>query len=101
VSKFTNRNIGVGRVWKVLQQLSPAVAPHSPTVAPAQATAARRPAGSNKKRASAAKATRPDRTKAEAGGREGSKKAVVLALLRRAGGATLGELMKCISSDLI
>ncbi len=43
VSKFTNRNVGVGRVWKVLQQLSPAVAPHSPAVAPAQAPAGRRP----------------------------------------------------------
>jgi len=92
VSKFTNRNVGVGRVWKALQQLSPAVAPHSPAVAPAQAPAARRP-GSNKKRASAAKATPPHHSKAEAGAREGSKKAVVLALLRRAGGATLGELM--------
>ena len=82
VSKFTNRKVGVGRVWKALQQLSPTVAPHSPAVAPAQATAARRP-GTNEKRASAAKATRPDRTKAEASGREGGKKAAVLALLRR------------------
>ena len=92
VSKFTNRNVGVGRVWKALQQLSLAVAPHSPAVAPAQARRATRP-GSNKKRASAAKATPPHPTKAEAGAREGSKKAVVLALLWRAGGATLGDLM--------
>ena len=73
VSKFTNRNVGVGRVWKALQQLSPAVAPHSPNVAPAQATAARRPS-TNKKPASAAKAPRRHRPAAEAGPRERSKK---------------------------
>src|SRR3954447_3244645 len=78
LSKFTNRSVGVNRVWKALQQLSPAVAPHSPNVAPAQATAARRP-GTKQRVASAAKAPRPHRSKAEAGARDGSKKAVVLA----------------------
>src|SRR3954469_22664818 len=48
VSKFTNRNVGVGRVWKALQQLSPTAAPHSPGVAPAKATEARRPSAKDR-----------------------------------------------------
>jgi len=62
-------------------------------VAPAQASAARRPSA-KEQGASAPKGRRAGPAKAQTVVPEGSKKATVLALLRRAQGATLGELMK-------
>jgi len=77
VKKFTDRKTAVARVWKAIQRLDAAPAPQAANVAP--------------------KAKRPRKAaKAEEGAptpREGSKKAIVLELLRRPEGATLQEIM--------
>src|SRR5712692_77 len=76
VKKFTNRKTAVARIWKAVQGL--VSAPNAPDVAPKSAKAGKRP-------------TR--KAKAHTG-RGGSKKALVIRLLERAKGATLGELMR-------
>jgi hypothetical protein len=77
VKKFTDRKTAIARIWKAIQVLTPAPAQHAAPVAPKKAKAS--------KDATAEKATRPPR--------EFSKKAIVLDLLERTGGATLEELM--------
>ena len=77
VKKFTDRKTAVARVWKAIQRLDATPAPQAAGVAP-KATRSRKAA------------------KAEGGAptaREGSKKAIVLELLRRPEGATLQEIM--------
>jgi hypothetical protein len=74
VKKFTDRKTAVARIWKAVQALTPAAAPQAAPVAPKQAKAAK-------------EATRP------ADAREGSKKAIVLELLRRPEGTTLADIM--------
>jgi hypothetical protein len=73
VKKFTDRKTAVARIWKAVQALTPTPAPQAAPVAPKQAKAAK------------------DATPKDA--REGSKKAIVLDLLRRPEGATLQEIM--------
>jgi hypothetical protein len=73
VKKFTDRKTAVARIWRAVQALTPTAAPQAAPVAP-------RPA----------KATTGDEAKPA---REGSKKAIVLELLRRPEGATLADLM--------
>ena len=77
VKKFTDRKTAVARVWKAVQRLDAPAAPQAADVAP--------------------KATRPRKTANAEGGapkaREGSKKAIVLELIRRPEGATLQEIM--------
>ena len=77
VRKFTDRKTAVARIWKAIQRLEAAVAPPSPDVAPRGKR--------SKKPATAKDATPP--------AREGSKKAIVLELLRRPGGATLADII--------
>jgi len=79
VKKFTDRKTAVARIWKAVQALTPtpapqAAAPQSSNVAPKQAKVVK-------------ETTRPTDA------REGSKKAIVLELLRRAEGATLADIM--------
>ncbi len=77
VKKFTDRKTAVARIWKAIQRLDAAPAPQAATVAP-KADRSRQAA------------------KAEGGAtaaREGSKKAIVIELLRRPEGATLQEIM--------
>jgi hypothetical protein len=94
VKKFTDRKSGIARIWKAIQSLDGGAATASPELAhKANAglkaekvkSAAKLPAKPPKGRKAAAK---PLVT------REGSKKAEVLALLKRKGGATLSEIMK-------
>ncbi len=77
VKKFTDRKTAVARLWKAIQRLDAAPAPQAAGVAP--------------------KARGPRKAaKAEDGApaaREGSKKAIVLELLRRPEVATLQEIM--------
>ena len=77
VKKFTDRKTAVTRIWQAVQKLAPA-APQAADVAPK--------AKRSSKKATAATAA-PE-------AREGSKKAIVLDLLRRRQGATLAEIAK-------
>jgi hypothetical protein len=82
VKKFTDRKTAVGRIWRAIQALTPPGAPQSPKGEP-KAARSRKAAKAGDKAARDAKQPR-----------EGSKKAKVLALLRKPGGATLKDIMK-------
>ncbi|NWF83030.1 MAG: DUF3489 domain-containing protein, partial [Bryobacteraceae bacterium] len=77
VKKFTDRKTAVARIWKAVQALTPTAATQAAPVA-------------TKKTRAAKEATNGDAAKPA---REGSKKAIVLELLRRPEGATLQEIM--------
>ena len=76
VKKFTDRKTAVSRIWKAIQALTPTPAQHAAPAAP-------------KKAKSAKQATTKD---APPTTREGSKKAIVLELIRRVDGASLKEI---------
>jgi hypothetical protein len=77
VKKFTDRRTAVTRIWKAIQALTPSPAPEAAPAAP--------------KKTKAAKITpAKDATPAT---REGSKKAIVLNMLKRPDGATLKDIM--------
>jgi hypothetical protein len=76
VKKFTDRKTAVARISKAVQALTPKQAPQAAPAAPKQARAA--------KDATEGEAAKP--------AREGSKKAIVLELLRRPEGATLADI---------
>jgi hypothetical protein len=77
VKKFTDRKTAVARIWRAIQALTPTAAPQAAAVAPRKTKAVRL-------------ATLDDGANPA---REGSKKAIVLELLRRPEGATLADLM--------
>ena len=77
VKKFTDRKAAVARIWKAIQRLDAAPAPQAAPVAPKKAKAAKR---------ATAKGAAPK-------AREGSKKAIVLDMLKRPDGATLADIM--------
>jgi hypothetical protein len=77
IKKFTDRKTAIARIWKAIQVLTPAPAQHAATAAPKKAKAT--------KEAKPKDGARPPR--------EGSKKAIVLDLLKRTEGATLKEIM--------
>src|SRR5581483_6740549 len=81
VRKFTDRKTAVARVWKAIQRLDAAPAPQAAHVATKQAKAS--------KEATARDAAKP--------AREGSKKAIVLEMLRRPDGATLADIQAATS----
>jgi hypothetical protein len=81
VKKFTDRKTAVARIWKAVQALTPTAAPQAAPAAPKQAKAA--------KEATARDAAKP--------AREGSKKAIVLELLRRPEGTTLADIQAATS----
>ncbi len=92
VKKFTDRKTAVARIWKAIQSLDGGS--QAADIAPAAAASGENSEKKThaKKTAKASKPTRkPKAIPGEA--REGSKKAVVLALLKRPGGATLNEFM--------
>jgi hypothetical protein len=79
VKKFTDRKTAVARIWKAVQALTPAPAQHAAPVAP--------------KKAKATKEAKPkDDAAVPKGAREGSKKAIVLDMLKRPEGATLADI---------
>ena len=99
VSKFADRKKAVARIWKAIQALAgngrPSE-PEQPATKPAKATKATKPA----KSAKAAKNEKPTK-KAAAGKKSGgdkgersNKKAEVVAMMKRAKGATLAEIME-------
>ncbi len=69
VKKFTDRKTAVARIWRAIQALTPAPAPQAAPAVPKQTKAA-----------------------VPKNAREGSKKAIVLELLRRPEGATLADI---------
>src|SRR5437899_2839866 len=77
VKRFTSRKTAVVRIWAAIQNLAPNAGAQPPRVGPKKGRSAQR--ASKKEKAPTA--------------RDGSKKADVLALLRRQGGATLQDLM--------
>ena len=77
VKKFTDRKTAVARIWRAIQALMPTPAPQAAPTAPGKT-----------KRTKEAMASDPAKP-----AREGSKKAIVLELLRRPEGATLQEIM--------
>jgi hypothetical protein len=84
IKKFTDRKTAIARIWKAIQVLTPAPAQHAAPAAPkkAKATKEAKPKDGAPSAQAAAKAPR-----------DGSKKAIVLDLLKRAEGATLKEIM--------
>ena len=98
VKKFTDRKSGVARIWKAIQSLDGG-ATEATTEAPKPSKKtktvvkkATKAAPAAKSPAKAAKGKRAVATPAAA--RHGSKKAEVLGLLERKGGATLAQIMK-------
>jgi hypothetical protein len=89
VKRFTSRKGAVARIWAAVQRLSGGVAPQAPPVALAKPKS-RKGATKGKRRDTA----RPGAKRSATTAREGSKKAEVLDLMRRAKGATAAEIMK-------
>ena len=77
VKKFTDRKTAVARIWKAIQALTPTPAPQTPPAAP----------NAKKARTAATASDAAPKT------REGSKKAIVLEMLKRPDGATLKDIM--------
>ena len=77
IKKFTDRKTAIARIWKAIQVLTPEPAQH---VAP-----------STPKRTQSTKQASPEKTTPAA--RPGSKKSIVLDLIRRSCGASLQEIM--------
>ncbi|MCO5352571.1 MAG: DUF3489 domain-containing protein [Bryobacteraceae bacterium] len=77
VKKFTDRKTAVARIWRAIQALTPTPAPTAAPVAPAQQQAPTKANANDEPRDA----------------RPGSKKAIVLDLLRRPEGATLEDIM--------
>src|ERR1700674_4332442 len=84
VKKFTSRKAAVARIWQAVQRLSPDVAQQAAPVAPGKAKAKKAPAKANR------------RARAQKGATEAraNKKADVTAMMKRAKGATLVEIME-------
>jgi hypothetical protein len=80
VKKFTDRKTAAARIWKAVQALTPTPAPQAAPAAPKKAKATKEAKPKND-------ATGPK------GAREGSKKAIVLDMLKRPAGATLADIM--------
>jgi hypothetical protein len=98
IKKFTSRKSAVARVWKAIQSLDGG-ATEAATTAPERATK-RKAAAKQPKKAKGATKVKAAKGKRAKGGdkpavaRDGSKKAEVLGLLQRKGGATLAQIMK-------
>jgi len=106
VKKFTNRKTAIARIWKAIQKLdgvfegAATATAEAAAATPAKATP-KTPKGTRKAAKGAptkAKATKTTKSAKKATGapvpREFSKKAVVIDMLRRKGGATLEEIAK-------
>jgi len=91
VKKFTDRKTAVKRIWAAIQKLD-AGTPEPATTAQETAAAATNADKGAPKKAKASKAARTADGAPQA--REGSKKAIVLDMLRRKEGATLNEIAK-------
>jgi len=84
VKKFMDRKAAVARIWQAVARLSPDGAQPATDVAPATRKAKKSPA----------KATRRARTQKGATEARSNKKVEVIAMMKRAKGATLAEIME-------
>jgi len=89
VKKFKDRKTAAGRIWDAVQRLLPNIAEKAPDVAPAK-----RKRDKDAKKGTKRHTARQSAKKTAHVAREGSKKAEVLALMRRAKGVTLAEIME-------
>jgi hypothetical protein len=89
VKKFKDRKAAVARIWDAIQRLAPNAAKQAPDVAPAKGKRDK-----DAKKGTKRHTARPSAKKTANVAREGSKKAEVLALMRRAKGVTLAEIME-------
>src|SRR6202521_6051745 len=87
VKKFTSRKAAVTRIWQAVQRLSPDGAPQAAPVAPAKA-------GSKKSPVKAPRRVRAQKGGIESRSKRSNKKAEVVAMMKRAMGATLAEIME-------
>jgi hypothetical protein len=87
VKKFTDRKAAVARIWGAVQRLSPDVAQPANDAAPVKEKTKKAPA-SPLRRVRAQKAAKG------AGDERNNKKAEVIALMKRARGATLAEIVE-------
>jgi len=93
VKRFKNRQTAIGRIWKRIQGLGESATPEA-TPAPTKPRVARTKARVTKKASGAKGAPKGKKAaKIPSGPRDGSKTATVVALLERAKGATLAEIM--------
>lgn len=84
VSRFTNRKAAVARIWKAVERLAANVAEPAAHVAPAKAKS-KKASAKGKKAATARNSAKEGRS---------GKKAEVIAMMRRAKGVTLAEIME-------
>jgi hypothetical protein len=89
VKKFKDRKVAVTRIWEAIQRLLPEAGEPTRDVAPAKA-ARDNGAKKGKQRGTARVSAKETANVA----REGSKKAEVMALMRRAKGVTLAEIIE-------
>ena len=99
VKKFTSRKSAVARIWKAIQSLDGGSPAEQATTAPERANKRKASAKQPKKAKGATKVKAAKGKRAKGGdkpavARDGSKKAEVLGLLQRKGGATLAQIMK-------
>jgi Protein of unknown function (DUF3489) len=103
VKKFTDRKSALTRIWKAIQSLGGGTQAETAPEQPKKTAPAAKPTKTGAPVPKAAKTTakakpgakaKVGKTKKPAVTREGSKKAEVLGLLQRKGGATLAQIMK-------
>jgi hypothetical protein len=85
VSKFQDRKKAVARIWKAIQRLADNAEPNGTSAKPTKATKGAKPAKKAGRAKKAATKPKTDRT---------NKKADVIAMMKRAKGATLAEIME-------
>jgi len=92
VKKFVDRKSALTRIWMAVERLAPLVSQPAGDGAPARGKAKKAPTKGKRR-----DTTRPGAKRAKRGapaGREGSKKAEVVELMRRPSGATLAEIIE-------
>ena len=92
VKRFKDRQTGLDRIWARIEDLGSAAAQAPPVKSPKTRPEAVPPAA--KAKHPAPRAAESAKAAAPSAPREGSKAAQVVALLRRKGGASLGEIMQ-------
>ena len=92
VKKFTDRKSAVARIWKAIQPLASNVESSEPTPEAEKPKSGRKQAKAAAK--SARKATVPQKPTDKSKSDSSNKEAEVIAMMKRAKGATLGEIME-------